>query len=264
MSQFLRQRTQIQNRTGEVSVRAQISMEDTPTNETWNFIRWGRSVKPKEQLMWQLSPRAYWQRVPLAMHTGVASSFQSLRHVRFSSIRRRNCSQNLNGTVRSGEMLVVLGRPGSGCSTFLKSICGESHGLEMKKGSTIHFDGIEQEIFLEEFKGEVVYNQEVENHFPHLNVGETLGFVAAARTPPTRIKRIPREAFSKHMASVMMNIFGLRHTTNTNVGNDFVRGVSGGERKRVSIAEMALAGSSFYLLLTSQIHSSMLWLSLRH
>ena len=36
---------------------------------------------------------------------------------------------------------------------------------------------------------------------------------------------------------VIMTIFGLSHTLNTKVGNDFVRGVSGGERKRVSIAE---------------------------
>lgn len=40
-----------------------------------------------------------------------------------------------------------------------------------------------------------------------------------------------------------MAMFGLSHTVNTKVGNDFVRGVSGGERKRVSIAEMFLAGS---------------------
>lgn len=40
-----------------------------------------------------------------------------------------------------------------------------------------------------------------------------------------------------------MAVFGLSHTYNTKVGNDFVRGVSGGERKRVSIAEMALARS---------------------
>lgn len=34
-----------------------------------------------------------------------------------------------------------------------------------------------------------------------------------------------------------MAVFGLSHTINTKVGNDFIRGVSGGERKRVSIAE---------------------------
>ena len=38
--------------------------------------------------------------------------------------------------------------------------------------------------------------------------------------------------------------YGLSHTYNTKVGNDFIRGVSGGERKRVSIAEMALAKSA--------------------
>lgn len=40
-----------------------------------------------------------------------------------------------------------------------------------------------------------------------------------------------------------MAIFGLTHTLNTKVGNDFVRGISGGERKRVSIAEVVLGGS---------------------
>lgn len=40
-----------------------------------------------------------------------------------------------------------------------------------------------------------------------------------------------------------MAVYGLSHTYNTKVGDDFVRGVSGGERKRVSIAEMALSGS---------------------
>lgn len=42
-----------------------------------------------------------------------------------------------------------------------------------------------------------------------------------------------------------MAVLGLSHTYNTKVGNDFVRGVSGGERKRVSVAEMLLAGAPF-------------------
>lgn len=95
---------------------------------------------------------------------------------------------------------------------------------------------------LKQFKGEIVYNQEVDKHFPHLTVGQTLEFAARVRTPQNRLIE-SREEHAKHMAAVIMNIFGLTHTYNTKVGNDFVRGVSGGERKRVSIAEMALAGS---------------------
>ena len=41
-------------------------------------------------------------------------------------------------------------------------------------------------------------------------------------------------------------MFGLRHTYHTKVGNDFVRGVSGGERKRVSIAEALACNGSIY------------------
>lgn len=104
--------------------------------------------------------------------------------------------------------------------------------------------GITQKQMLKQFKGEIVYNQEVDKHFPHLTVGETLEFAARVRTPQQRlVEGLDRETWAKHMAQVIMTIFGLSHTYNTKVGNDFVRGVSGGERKRVSIAEMALAGS---------------------
>lgn len=46
-----------------------------------------------------------------------------------------------NGLLKSGELLLVLGRPGSGCSTFLKSLCGELHGLSLSKETVIHYDG---------------------------------------------------------------------------------------------------------------------------
>jgi ABC-type multidrug transport system ATPase subunit len=45
------------------------------------------------------------------------------------------------GVIKSGEMLVVLGRPGSGCSTFLKTLMGELHGLDLKSQSEIHYNG---------------------------------------------------------------------------------------------------------------------------
>ncbi|KAK3059406.1 hypothetical protein LTS18_010948, partial [Coniosporium uncinatum] len=151
--------------------------------------------------------------------------------------------KDFHGILKSGEMLIVLGRPGSGCSTLLKSMCGELHGLDLDKKSTIHYNGISQEQMMKEFRGEVVYNQEVDKHFPHLTVGQTLEFAASVRTPSNRVRGASRKEWSHHITQVIMAIYGLSHTYNTKVGNDFVRGVSGGERKRVSIAEMALSSA---------------------
>lgn len=48
-----------------------------------------------------------------------------------------------DGVLRSGEMLVVLGRPGSGCSTLLKTLTGELRGLNMKSQSEINYSGMQ-------------------------------------------------------------------------------------------------------------------------
>ncbi|KAL1305766.1 hypothetical protein AAFC00_003937 [Neodothiora populina] len=168
---------------------------------------------------------------------------EPFRNLSFKSRPHKKILSKFDGFLGSGELLIVLGRPGSGCSTFLKTICGELHGLSLDPDSTLHYNGIPQKQMIREFKGEVVYNQEVDKHFPHLTVGQTLEFAASARTPSIRIKNMSRNEHAKHVAQVIMAVFGLSHTYNTKVGNDYVRGVSGGERKRVSIAEMAVTAS---------------------
>ena len=49
--------------------------------------------------------------------------------------------RDFDGLVKSGEMLVVLGRPGSGCSTLLKTIAGETHGFFVDSESEINYQG---------------------------------------------------------------------------------------------------------------------------
>ncbi|TEA17298.1 ZEB2-regulated ABC transporter 1 [Colletotrichum sidae] len=164
-------------------------------------------------------------------------------HFSFGKKEPKRILNSFDGLLKSGELLIVLGRPGSGCSTLLKTMTGELQGLSLDHDSVIHYNGIPQKKMMKEFKGETVYNQEVDKHFPHLTVGQTLEFAAAVRTPSTRPMGLTREEVHKHAAQVVMAVCGLSHTYNTKVGNDFIRGVSGGERKRVSIAEMMLAGS---------------------
>ena len=149
----------------------------------------------------------------------------------FGQKPQKQILRDFEGVVKSGEMLIVLGRPGSGCSTLLKTLCGELTGLGLDKNSTIHYSGIPLDRMMKEFKGETAYNQEVDKHFPHLTVGETLTFAAAARTPQSRVKGISRSEYIDHMSKVVMSVFGLSHTRNTKVGNEYIRGVSGGERK---------------------------------
>jgi ABC-type multidrug transport system ATPase subunit len=94
-----------------------------------------------------------------------------------------------------------------------------------------------------QYRGEVVYQAETDVHFPYLTVGQTLLFDALAKTPRNRLPGVSRERHANILRDVVMAVFGLTHTLNTRVGNDYVRGVSGGERKRVSIAEVALVQS---------------------
>ncbi|KAL5365282.1 ABC multidrug transporter [Aspergillus floccosus] len=148
---------------------------------------------------------------------------------------------NFDGLLQSGELLLVLGRPGSGCSTFLKTICGHLGGLTLEPESTIQYEGVSYRDMIEHHRGEVTYNKEVDQHFPHLSVGQTLTFAAHARTPRKRIEGMTRDEHVNTVTRVVMSVFGLSHTYDTKVGDNFVRGVSGGERKRVSIAEMFLS-----------------------
>lgn len=55
--------------------------------------------------------------------------------------RKIEILKDFNGLVRSGEMLVVLGPPGSGCSTLLKTIAGETHGIEVSPSSELNYQG---------------------------------------------------------------------------------------------------------------------------
>lgn len=47
-----------------------------------------------------------------------------------------------------------------------------------------------------------------------------------------------REGFVEKTRNEILNSLGILHTKRTLVGNEFVRGVSGGERKRVSLVEV--------------------------
>lgn len=171
----------------------------------------------------------------------VADSVRSL----FGGSRKRKIDilREFDGIVNPGEMLVVLGPPGSGCSTFLKTISGEMNGIYVEDKTYFNYQGVDAQEMHRQHRGECIYTAEVDVHFPMLTVGDTLTFAANARAPRDIPGGIPKSVFTNHVRDVVMAMFGISHTINTRVGNEYVRGVSGGERKRVTISEAALSGA---------------------
>ncbi|KAG8926047.1 hypothetical protein FRC00_003339, partial [Tulasnella sp. 408] len=147
--------------------------------------------------------------------------------------------RNFNGVLKPGEICLVLGVPGSGCSTFLKVIANQ-RGAYAKVTGDVKYAGIDSDEMAKKYSGEVVYNQEDDIHIPTLTVEQTLEFALATKTPSkrTRLPGITGEAFNEEVLNMLLKMLNITHTKKTLVGNEFVRGVSGGERKRVSILEM--------------------------
>ncbi|KAI8381939.1 ATP-dependent permease PDR12 [Nakaseomyces glabratus] len=161
------------------------------------------------------------------------------------SVPLRNIIQNCTGVVESGEMLFVVGRPGAGCSTLLKCISGETSELVSVDGE-FSYDGLDQAEMMKNYKGYVIYCPELDFHFPKITVKETIDFALKCKTPRVRIDRMTRKQYVDNIRDMWCTVFGLRHTYATKVGNDFVRGVSGGERKRVSLVEAQAMNASIY------------------
>lgn len=151
--------------------------------------------------------------------------------------KRRTLINSFSGVVRDGEMMLVLGRPGSGCSTFLKAVANNRESYASVKGE-VSYGGIPADKQKKVYRGEVTYNQEDDVHFANLNVWQTFIFALTTKTKKKATQEIPI------IAEALLKMFGITHTRYTLVGDEYTRGVSGGERKRVSIAETLASKST--------------------
>ncbi|CAI6339603.1 unnamed protein product [Periconia digitata] len=148
---------------------------------------------------------------------------------------------NVTGQLRPGEMLLVLGRPGAGCTSLLRMIANERNSFPLIKGDVNFGCANHQEAAT--FRQQMLFNSEDDIHFPNLTVSQTLDFALRNKASKNRQAKSSSDNDSIVKKEDILEQLGIPHTENTLVGNEFVRGVSGGERKRVSIAEM-LAGQA--------------------
>jgi len=182
-----------------------------------------------------------------AVNENVLSQFNIPKHIQEARNKPplRTILNNSHGCVKPGEMLLVLGRPGSGCTTLLKMLANRRNGYKSVKGD-VRFGSLTSDEATK-YRGQIVMNTEEELFFPTLTVGQTMDFATRLKVPfklPNGVESA--QAYREDSKKFLLESMGISHTVDTKVGNEYVRGVSGGERKRVSIIEcLATRGSVF-------------------
>jgi ATP-binding cassette subfamily G (WHITE) protein 2 len=141
------------------------------------------------------------------------------------------------GTVLPGELLAILGPSGSGKTTLLSALGGRLSGLT---SGSITYNDKPLSVAMKRNTGFVAQH---DMFYPYLTVTETLVFTALLRLPNSLTKK---DKVSQ--AEAVIDQLGLTKCKSTIIGGKFVRGISGGERKRVSIGQELLINPSLLFL----------------
>jgi ABC-type multidrug transport system ATPase subunit len=146
-----------------------------------------------------------------------------------------------SGWLKSGEMCLVLGSNDQSKSTLLRALCGRLNTQDELYG-TILLDGMPLGHSNQGWRRLSPYVSASDtSHSPVLTVRETFTFAAQCScTDPAKI-----EVSVNHL----METLGLMNVADTVVGDENLRGISGGQKRRVTIGEMMLDPESSFLCL---------------
>lgn len=149
---------------------------------------------------------------------------------------------DVSGEVRTGTLTAIMGPTGSGKSSLLMVLAGrvvQAKGMELT--GTLLTNKIPRDAA--SFRNISAFVTQDDLLFGHLTVSETLVLAAhfalgSSITPPEKAK----------LVRSIVDEMGLAKTLHTIIGDDRARGVSGGERKRVSIGVELISNPSVLFL----------------
>lgn len=131
---------------------------------------------------------------------------------------------NVSGLACPGELLAVMGPSGAGKSTLLNTLAGRtplSSGTISVNGHNITKD----------LRRKICYVLQQDIFFSSLTLKETLQFTARIRLP----EKMSNEQITSKVNEIIQDL-DLSRCVDTIMGDVWVRGLSGGEKKRASIA----------------------------
>ncbi|EGD81253.1 ATP-binding cassette transporter G2 [Salpingoeca rosetta] len=150
--------------------------------------------------------------------------------------------KGLNGEVKPGQVLAIMGASGAGKTTLLNMLAGRlsaaGHG---RSGGSILVNG--QKRNFNTFRQISAYVLQQDCFFPTLTVRETITLSAMLRLPV----HMSREAKLAQVDGVIAEL-GLTKCADTYVGNELIRGVSGGEKKRLNVGTELVTNPSLLFL----------------
>ncbi|XP_078168201.1 ABC transporter G family member 36-like isoform X2 [Carex rostrata] len=168
---------------------------------------------------------------------------------------------DVSGIIKPRRMTLLLGPPGSGKTTLLLALAGKLDS-ELKVVGRVTYNGHDMNEFVPERTA--AYISQHDNHIGEMTVRETLAFSARCQGVGTRYDMLTELSRREKVANIkpdpdvdmymkasamrgqeanvvtdyIIKILGLEICADTMVGNDMIRGISGGQRKRVTTGEM--------------------------
>ncbi|KAL0410213.1 UNVERIFIED_CONTAM: ABC transporter G family member 22 [Sesamum latifolium] len=155
-----------------------------------------------------------------------------------TSTVEKDILNGITGSVNPGEVLALMGPSGSGKTTLLSLLGGRVR--ESTYGGSITYN---DQSYSKSLKSRIGFVTQDDVLFPHLTVKETLTYAARLRLPRT----LTKEEKDQRASDVIYEL-GLERCRDTMIGGSFVRGVSGGERKRVCIGNEIIVNPSLLFL----------------
>lgn len=173
----------------------------------------------------------------IADHKPAALHFENVSY----SLSGKQILTNIQGAVRPGELLAIMGASGAGKTTFLDILARKN-----KRGSVygdIYVNG--EKIPNDDFRSVIGFVDQEDALLPTLTVHETILDSALLRLP----KEMSRAAKEQRVEDVEKQL-GIYHIRHQIIGSEegSGRGISGGEKRRVGIAcELVTSPSILFL-----------------
>ncbi|KAF2072567.1 hypothetical protein CYY_006116 [Polysphondylium violaceum] len=135
---------------------------------------------------------------------------------------------NINAAIKPGQVCAILGGSGSGKTTLLNTISGRYSRAEIKVTGGIKFNNLKPSPQL--IRRAVGYVMQKDFLLPNLTVRESLQYSALLRLPDSVSK-------AEKMLRVenIIKELNLKDCADTRVGGVGQRGISGGEKRRLSV-----------------------------